>query len=44
MSDSSGNNNTTINGGGIGLAGLFIMFWGDPDIADAIIHFLMSAN
>jgi hypothetical protein len=32
----------TINAGGSGFAFLIIMFWGEPDIADAIIHFLMS--
>jgi len=37
-------NNNTIDSGstGTGLALLAIMFWGDPDIADAIIHFLMG--
>lgn len=31
-------------GGGVGSIGLLILFfWGDPDIADAIIHFLMNA-
>ena len=35
-------NNNTIDANATGLALLIIMFWGDPDIADAIIHFLMS--
>lgn len=43
MSDKDSKTNITISNGGIGLAGMFIMFWGDPDIADAIIHYLMRA-
>ncbi len=26
----------------IGMALLFIAFWGEPDIVDALIHFLMN--
>lgn len=28
----------------LGIVLLIIMFWGAPDIADAIIHFLMRAQ
>lgn len=35
-------NNTNIDLGSFALVILVIFFWGDPDIADAIIHYLMK--
>jgi len=41
MSHNASGNNINASSG-MGLAALFIFFWGDPDIADAIIYYLMN--
>ena len=39
---SAGHNINVESSGAFGVAFWFVMFWGDPDIADAIIHWLMK--
>lgn len=34
--------NIEVSGGLAGLALLFIFFWGDPDLCDALIYWLMK--
>lgn len=37
-------NNTVTVSSGLGLAMLLIMFWGEPDLCDALIQFLIAAS
>ena len=36
--------NTNTSGSFIGLALLIIFFWGEPDLADALVYHLMNGN
>jgi len=35
-------NSSSVSSSGIELAGLIIMFWGEPDLCDALIQFFLS--
>jgi len=35
-------NNNNVSSGGIGLVGLIIMFWGEPDLCDSLIQFFLA--
>ena len=39
-----GEQNISWSFGVVGITGLILMFWGDPDIADAIIFHLMQGG
>ena len=43
MGDSNNNNEVSICFGSLALALLFIAFWGEPDLIDALIHYFMRA-
>jgi len=36
------NTSSSSSAGGIGLAGLIIMFWGEPDLCDSLIQFFLA--